>query len=95
MTKIKYKASADKDAKTKNQVDFYESTDIDQAFDFKKKKLVLGQITKRVNIVLPEPMYKLALDIGTMAGTGYQNALKMAIVIGLNELKDKTKQKIR
>ena len=90
MKKIRYDSSLDNDHLLKKQADYYEGVSIEDGFDLTRKRVNRGTNTKRVNIVIPEYLYEIALEIGNHAGTGYQNALKMAIVIGLNDLKTKT-----
>jgi hypothetical protein len=89
MKYFKFK-SKDNSTQLEKQAAYFDSVDSEQEFDFEKKQVHRGE-NKRVNILLPESMYNLALSIGNAAGTGYQNALKMAIMIGLNELQSKVK----
>ncbi len=81
----------EKSKKLMQQAGYFDQVDSELEFDFDKRQVLRGE-AKRVNILLPESIYNLALSIGNTAGTGYQNALKMAIVIGLNELRLKVKQ---
>ena len=91
MAKIKFDSSLDKNKASKKEADYYDTVSLDTEFDFSKKKVQRHTATKRVNIVLPMHLYEEALDIGSHAGTGYQNAIKMALVIGFRELKAITK----
>ena len=65
-----------------DQVNLEDEFDLDNA-EFQKAK------KKRINIILPVKMINSAKMIAEESGVGYQNALKMAMTIGLKELQDK------
>ena len=63
-------------------------TELQQGFLFNQDKKISKEI-KRVNLLLPTSLYKEAKDLGEKTGIGYQNMLKMAISIGLTDLKER------
>ena len=72
----------------KNQATFYEWTFCRRSWWFEKHKNKKGLI-KKINIGIPISMYEQAMRLSVKTGTGYQNILKLAMSIGVNELKDK------
>ncbi|MFH1715309.1 MAG: hypothetical protein ABH857_03840 [Elusimicrobiota bacterium] len=86
MTKSKYhKKKLTSAKKVKDMAAYYDDVDIEKAFDFSKAVKNKGTV-KRVNMLVPHDLYVEAEKIGRMTGTGYQNALKTAIAIGLHRL---------
>ena len=65
-----------------DQVNLEDEFDLDNA-EFQKAK------KQRINIILPVKMINSAKMIAEESGVGYQNALKMAMTIGLKQLQDK------
>jgi hypothetical protein len=60
--------------------------ELNQGFLFEQNKKSKKDI-KRVNLLLPTELYNEAKELGEKTGIGYQNTLKMAITIGLKDLK--------
>ncbi len=87
---LKYDSSLDNNETLKKQADYYDKKD---AFDVgnKSKMLVSKHNFKRVCMNIPEDIYSLALKLSSESGAGYQNILKVAMYIGVNELLSKNK----
>ncbi len=94
MTNLKYDVNLDKDLSLQKQAHYYDTVELEEGFDLTQKKR-RHTVNKRVHILIPEHLYQTAMKIGTSAGTGYQNTLKMAIMIGLHELEEKTKGPVK
>jgi hypothetical protein len=88
MKKVRYDKQLDNDASLTQQADYYDRIDLSDAFDLPNAQIRPAK-TKRVHIVVPISIYNEAKWIGEKAGTGYQNALKMAMAIGLKGLREK------
>ena len=67
---------------------FYDESSVEEVGDLKNIKIKKGLI-KKINIGIPISMYEQAMRLSIKTGTGYQNILKLAMSIGVNELKDK------
>ena len=72
----------------KEQATFYDEHSVEEVGDLKNIKIKKGLI-KKINIGIPISMYEQAMRLSVKTGTGYQNILKLAMSIGVNELKDK------
>ena len=68
---------------------YYDKVDLGEEFDLANAAYQKAK-TQRINIILPIKMINCAKMIAHESGTGYQQALKLAMTIGLKELKDKT-----
>jgi len=86
MTKIKYDKALDNDKELAETAKFYDTADLSDYFDANDKN-------KKININISNSNYNLAQKIGAFTGTGYQNALKMAMSIGLSQLLEDLKIK--
>jgi hypothetical protein len=71
-----------------DQAKFYDEHDVTEVGDLTKVSVLPGKI-KKISIGIPQQVYTKAVGLSTLSGTGYQNILKMAMVIGLNELANK------
>ena len=78
------------DKKMEEQARFYDDHSVEEAGDLRNVSIKKGTI-KKINIGIPVSMYEEALLLSNITGTGYQNILKMAMVIGVNELSEKIK----
>lgn len=63
--------------------------DLHQQVLFEQNKKKTEKDIKRVNLLLPTHLYQESKRLGEQTGIGYQNTLKMAISIGLTELKQR------
>lgn len=72
------------------QAKYYDDHDISDFGDL-SKMTVRSEKLKKIYIGIPQPLYKEAMGLSELSGTGYQNILKMAMRIGINELSDKLK----
>lgn len=84
---LKYDKKLDNNSKLKEQAKYFDNVELNKTFDFSKAVKNSGE-NKRVNMLLPYDVYQEAYRIGEFTGTGYQNTLKLAIAIGLKNLKD-------
>ena len=73
------------------QAAYYDDHSLLEVGDMEKMKIV-PSTTKKISIGIPQEVYIKAMGISTISGAGYQNVLKMAMVIGLNHLSQKTHQ---
>ncbi len=82
MKKIKlvYDKKLDKDIQLERLAKFYDSADIDEYMVSPNNEF------KKININVSLGNFDLAQKIGHISGIGYQNALKMAMTIGLKRL---------
>ena len=71
-----------------DQAKFYDDHDATEVGDT-THAVIRGERLKKINIGIPQSIYTAAIDISHISGTGYQNVLKMAMAIGLNELSAK------
>ncbi len=67
---------------------YYDQVNLEDEFDLDNAEFQKAQ-KQRINIILPVKMINSAKMIAEESGVGYQNALKMAMTIGLKELQDK------
>jgi len=67
---------------------YYDQVNLEDEFDLDNAEFQKAQ-KQRINIILPVKMINSAKMIAEESGIGYQNALKMAMTIGLKELQDK------
>jgi len=81
-----YDKKLDKNKEFFDLEDKYDKEDTDLMFDFNKAEKHKGEI-KRVNMQIPFEIYLDAKKISELSGTGYQNTLKMAITLGLQQLR--------
>jgi len=73
------------------QADYYDNHSVMDVGDVNLATVVLGK-TKKINIGIPQQVYTQAMGLSALSGTGYQNILKMAMVIGLNQLSSQLQQ---
>ena len=85
---MKYNKSLDNDQNLEALAAFYDETDVSDVIDSKSIKIHRTE-TKRVSLNLPANLYHEATKIGRLTGTGYQNALKIAMAIGFKHLDQK------
>lgn len=83
---LKYKKTLDQDRNLEKIAHTYDQSKTEQTFDFSRAIRQKGEI-KRVNMQIPFDIYLDAIKIGELSGTGYQNTLKIAITIGLEQLR--------
>lgn len=83
---LKYDEKLDQEAKLKELAKKYDNEDSEILFDFQQAKKHKGEI-KRVNMQIPFEIYLDAIKIAELSGTGYQNTLKIAITLGLQQLR--------
>ena len=72
---------------------YYEKSDFSSLMRNSKKKKYLSANTKRVTMNISELAYDEAHEIDKYMNMGYQNVLKTAIMLGLNDLFDQMTQK--
>lgn len=84
--KLIYDRKLDKDKTLEKKAKYFDEVNSSEAFDFTRAVRKKGEIRK-VNMMLPLNIYVDALMIGKMVGSGYQDALRMAIAIGMKKLK--------
>jgi hypothetical protein len=72
---------------------YYENIDFSSLMRNSKKKKYLSANTKRVTMNISELAYDEAHEIDKYMNMGYQNVLKTAIMLGLNDLFDQMTQK--
>jgi len=82
---LKYNKSLDNNTNLENLATYYDGIDLEKGFDLSTMKQKKGQ-SKRVNMQIPFDTYLIAIKLAGLTGTGYQNTLKMAIAIGLEQL---------
>lgn len=72
----------------KNEIDtlFYEKSDFSSLMRNSKKKKYIAAKTKRITMNISELAYDEAQEIDKYMNMGYQNVLKTAIMLGLNDL---------
>ena len=85
---MKYEPSLDKDKKLDDLAAYYDKAELGEVVDLSSLKIHRAD-TKRVSLNLPANLYHEATKIGLLTGTGYQNALKMAMAIGFKHLDQK------
>ena len=75
----------------KKEIDtkYYEETDFSSLMTKSKKKIVSPAKTKRITMNISEIAYNEAHEIDQYLNMGYQNVLKTAIILGLNDLYQK------
>ncbi|HBE03265.1 MAG TPA: hypothetical protein DC049_12445 [Spirochaetia bacterium] len=71
-----------------NQINasFYEKSDFSKLLKNSTKKKYIAAKTKRITINISEIAYNEAQMIDRFMNMGYQNVLKAAIMLGLNDL---------
>ncbi len=74
-----------------NEIDtsYYEKTDFSSLIKSSKKKTISPAKTKRITMNISEIAYDEAHEIDQYLNMGYQNVLKTAIILGLNDLYQK------
>ena len=70
------------------ETSYYEKSDFSSLMRDSKKKKYLSSKTKRVTMNISELAYDEAHEIDKYMNMGYQNVLKTAIMLGLNDLFD-------
>jgi predicted DNA binding CopG/RHH family protein len=72
----------------KKLAEYYDKIDLTEEEDFSKAVFEEAENTlKKVNILIPNNIIEYAKKIGSKTGVGYQNTLKTAMAIGLEQLK--------
>jgi hypothetical protein len=64
---------------------YYDNTDFSEYMK-KNKNKAKGYKLKRITINIPPDIYQTALQLNQEFGIGYQNLLKVAMRLGLNQL---------
>jgi len=72
---------------------FYEKNDFSSQIRGSKKKKYIAAKTKRITMNISELAYDEAQEIDKYMNMGYQNVLKAAIMLGLNDLFDQMNSK--
>ena len=85
MVKLVYDKKLDKNAELERLAKYYDDVDLETEFDFSKAVLTKGKSTS-VKLSIPSAMFKQASTIGHKIGSNYQEAMKMALGIGLKAL---------
>jgi hypothetical protein len=70
---------------------YYDNTDFSEYME-KNKNKAKGYKLKRITINIPPDIYQTALQLNQEFGIGYQNLLKVAMRLGLNQLIKNSKQ---
>lgn len=65
---------------------YYEETDFSEMMKASKRKKILGAPKKRITMNISEEAYADANELDRFMNMGYQNVLKTAIALGLNDL---------
>jgi hypothetical protein len=69
------------------QMEYFDKVDLEEEFDLSNIKSKIVKINnKRITMLIPNKIFQNALKVARETGTGYQNALKTAMAIGLKEL---------
>ncbi len=71
--------------KQKIDPSYYENTDFSEYMKKNKDKVKVYKL-KRITINIPPDIYQTALQLNQEFGIGYQNLLKVAMRLGLNQL---------
>tara|TARA_B100000586_G_C20114127_1_gene431848 strand:+ start:1995 stop:2264 length:270 start_codon:yes stop_codon:yes gene_type:complete len=81
------------DKEIEKQAAYYDSEESDKDFDDSKATYVKGKL-KQISIDIPYDVFNDAEELGRVTGTGYENSLKTAMVIGLHNLKQQLSWRI-
>lgn len=74
---------------------YYENNDLSEMMKETEKRAKIYKARKRrVTMNLPNNSYHDAVDLDQHLGVGYQNVLKVAMYLGLQEMKRKEFQKV-
>ena len=66
---------------------YYEETDFSSLISKKDVKVIHGESIKRITMNISDKSYEDAAEIDGYMNLGYQNVLKVAIALGLNDLR--------
>lgn len=72
---------------------YYEKSDFSSLMKNSKKKKYIAAKTKRITMNISELAYDEAQKLDKYMNMGYQNVLKAAILLGLNDLYEQVKEK--
>jgi hypothetical protein len=76
--------------KKNNEIDvakYYEETDFSSLIKREDVKIIRGESIKRITMNISDKSYEDANEIDGYINLGYQNVLKVAIALGLNDLR--------
>ncbi len=66
---------------------YYEDTDFSSLIKKSDVKIIRGESIKRITMNISDKSYEDANEIDGYINLGYQNVLKVAIALGLNDLR--------
>ena len=66
---------------------YYEDTDFSSVMKTADMKILRGDSIKRITMNISDKSYVDAIDLDGYMNLGYQNVLKVAIALGLNDLR--------
>ena len=66
---------------------YYENTDFSSMIKKSDVKIIRGESIKRITMNISDKSYEDANEIDGYMNLGYQNVLKVAIALGLNDLR--------
>ncbi len=82
---FRYEKKLDNDKNLEFQSRHYDEADVETVFDVSTIKVNKAK-NKRISMIIPFGLYQEAQRVGELTGTGYQNALKVAMAIGFQNL---------
>jgi hypothetical protein len=88
MAKIKYNKKINSDKHLLEQTEYDDKVDLFDTFDFSRAKIAGGK-TKQIYLNVPVTFLRQANSIGNKIGSGYEQAMKLALAIGLKALQGK------
>jgi predicted DNA binding CopG/RHH family protein len=74
--------------KEKAQAEYYEKTDFSGLMHSRRGRRKIPRV-KRITINISEKVFQEANNLDSYMGMGYQNVLKAAMTLGINELYNK------
>jgi len=76
-------------AKSKIDPNYYEETDFGDLMETSKRKKIIRPKNKRITMNISEEIYFEANVLDNFMNMGYQNVLKAAMTLGLEQLNEK------
>ena len=74
----------------KKEAHYYDKHSVVDVGDISKMVVCPGKI-KKISMGIPQNIYTKALGLSELFGVGYQDILKMAMLIGLSQLSEQIK----
>jgi len=82
----KHDQKLDNDKELRKKSEFYDTADVATEFDTYKSKTEKAT-SKRIQLLVTTRLYQDAVDLGEHTGTGHENVMRIALVIGMKEMK--------